>query len=350
MRSNIYLVFAFIAGIAVVGIAVFTAVIAAIHTVSPSDFPAYAYSEYIDRTENVIFTADGGAQLYESEGAEYGNSLSVNNAIASGGVAIKLEKGGDGIDFSITSDSVMSARLFLSICYTSISGSDIAAERLLEARCNGVEASVRTATVQSCGSPYDFRNNELCTVELRSGRNEIKIVPLGEFTLDYLLLVSVRERTSNDPVIGHPVYSFDIDGGMQKLEAEQAEINNAVVYGESSASGNFYLRLFKDGAGVTFYPRSAESCTVSLYIALRSTGSSARVSDLCKLYVNGMSIVLYPVGTGVSDKFITLYAADIALGEGVNELRFAKKSGVFDIDYIELNNKDVAPPEGGVMI
>ena len=63
-----------------------------------------------------------------------------------------------------------------------------------------------------------------------------------------------------------------------------------------------------------------------------------------------MSIVLYPVGTGVSDKFITLYAADIALGDGVNELRFAKKSGVFDIDYIELNNKDVAPPEGGVMV
>ncbi len=350
MRSNIYLVFAFIAGIAVVGIAVFTAVIAATHTVRPSDFPVYVYSGYTDRTESMTFTADGGAQLYESESADLGDGAEQTaNPIASGGKAVSMKKDG-AVVFTVRSDSVISARLSLSVCYTPLSGTDIAAESLLVVRCNGVEENERTAAVQACGSNYDFRNNELCTVELKEGENEITVTAAGEFSLDYLLLVSVRERTTADPAIGPPVYPFAADGGTQRLEAEQAEINNAVVYKDSTSSNDFYLRLFKDGAGVTFYPRSDENCTVSLYIALRSTGSSARVSDLCTLYVNGMETNMYAVGMGATDRFITLYAADIALGDGVNELRFAKKSGVFDIDYIELNNKDVAPPEGGVMV
>ena len=69
MRSNIYILFGFLAGIAVVCIAVFTVILATSHAVSPSDFPVYAYSEYIDRTSSMTFTADGGAQLYEAEKA-----------------------------------------------------------------------------------------------------------------------------------------------------------------------------------------------------------------------------------------------------------------------------------------
>ena len=44
MRSNIYILFGFLAGIAVVCIAVFTVIVATSHAVSPSDFPVYAYS------------------------------------------------------------------------------------------------------------------------------------------------------------------------------------------------------------------------------------------------------------------------------------------------------------------
>ena len=63
MRSNVYLMLAFFVGIAVVGIAVFMLMIAAAHTVRPSDFPVYAYRDYIDRSEDMTFTADGGAHL-----------------------------------------------------------------------------------------------------------------------------------------------------------------------------------------------------------------------------------------------------------------------------------------------
>ena len=346
MRSNIYLVFAFIAGIAIVGIVVFTAVIAAIHTVRPSDFPVYAYSEYIDRTDSMTFTADGGAQLYECEKAELeGNALTVNSEIVSGGGAVELQTEGDGVTFIITSDSVVSARLFLSIRYTPSSGTDVAAERLLETRCNGVDAGVRAATVRSCGSDYDYRENELCTVELKEGDNAISVRAHGEFSVDYLLLVSSRERTSDDEVIGVPACPFPADKEVLRLESEHAEIKNTVICGDGSASGGFYLRFFRDGAGVTFYPESDENLTVSLYVALRSTGSSARLSDLCALYVNGMETVMYPSGTGTSDKFAVLYAADIALGSGVNEVGFVKRNGVFDIDYIELKVIEKSFPE-----
>ena len=55
MRSNIYILFGFLAGIAVVCIAVFTVIVATSHAVSPSDFPRYAYSDYIDRTSSMTF-------------------------------------------------------------------------------------------------------------------------------------------------------------------------------------------------------------------------------------------------------------------------------------------------------
>ena len=87
MRSNIYILFGFLAGIAVVCIAVFTVIVATSHAVSPSDFPVYAYSEYIDRTSSMTFTADGGAQLYEAEKAELTGATAESNALASGGSA-----------------------------------------------------------------------------------------------------------------------------------------------------------------------------------------------------------------------------------------------------------------------
>ena len=109
------------------------------------------------------------------------------------------------------------------------------------------------------------------------------------------------------------------------------------------------MRLFAEGASVAFYPDSDDSATAELSVALRCPGSSARISDLCALYVNGMETRLYDAGTGASDGFTVMHIADIALGTGVNEVRLVRRSGVFDIDYAVLEYLDIPEPGGDVM-
>lgn len=345
MRSNIYILFGFLAGIAVVCIAVFIVILATSHAVSPSDFPVYAYSEYIDRTSSMTFTADGGAQLYEAEKAELTGATAESNALASGGSAAGGMADGSVIKFVVTSDSVCSARLFLSLCYSPASGADSAADSVLSLRCNGAEAGIRTASVYACGSPYDFRENGLCTAELKKGENEIEVrIKTEGVTADYLLLVPVQERTSSDPVIGNPALPFDAEGEEQRFESESAKNENVVPFYDPAVSGGYFIRFYADGASAAFYPLSGTGCIATLKIALRSTGSSARLSDLCSLYVNGMETIMYPSGTGSSDKFGLLYAADIALGKGENEILIVKRNGVFDVDYIELTPRPDTEP------
>lgn len=350
MRSNVYLMLAFLAGIAVVAIAVFMLMIAAAHTVRPSDFPVYAYRDYIDRSEDMTFTADGGAQLYEAEKAELSDAEIADNALASGGRVASVAEGAS-LRFDITSDSVVSARLFLSAGYISESGASVAAGELFSLRCNGAEVGVRTATVRGCGSLFDFRENELCTVELKAGANEIEISALSDdFSADYMTLVSPKERTSSDPVKGVPSQPFASDGGAQRYEAERAENGGAVAYSAASASEGYYMRLFAEGSSVAFYPDSDGSATAELSVALRCPGSSARISDLCVLYVNGMETRLYDAGTGASYGFTVMHIADISLGAGVNEVRLVRRSGVFDIDYAILEYLDIPEAGGDVMI
>ncbi len=338
MRSNIYILFGFLAGIAVVCIAVFTVIVATSHAVSPSDFPRYAYSDYIDRTSSMTFTADGGAQLYEAEKAALENAKAEHNVLASGESAVGGMEEGSVIRYTVVSDSVCTVRLFLSLCYSPASGSDAAADQVLSVRCNGAETGIRSASVYACGSPYDFRENGLCAAELKKGENEIEVrVKTGGVTADYMLLVPEQLRTSSDPVIGNPSEPFDSSGGEQRFESESAKNENVVAFYDPAVSGGYFIRFYADGACAAFYPLSDKGCIATLNISLRSTGSSARLSDLCSLYVNGMETVMYPSGTGSSDKFGLLYAADIALGKGENEILIVKRNGVFDVDYIELS-------------
>ena len=68
------------------------------------------------------------------------------------------------------------------------------------------------------------------------------------------------------------------------------------------------------------------------------TASESRlsVSDFYPAVVmEGIEVTV--TGTGMSDKFGLLYAADIALGKGENEILIVKRNGVFDVDYIELS-------------
>ena len=347
MRSNAYLIFTFFAGIAVAGIAVFTVIIAATHTVSPTDFPTYARAEYIDRSESMTFTADGGAQLYEAENAlVYGGAEEQNNVMASAGRIVGCSERGEGIIFNVRSNHTVSVRLFLSLGYLPSLGTDIAAGELFSLRYNGAEAGIRTAAVRGCGSPYDFRENELCTVELKTGDNEITLeAKSARFTVDYMVLVPEDERTSPDPVMGVPARPLEAEGGMRRFEAEDAENDGAVPYADNAASGGFHMRFFAEGASVAFYPRSDASFTASLSVALRCPGSSARASDLCRLYVNGVETRMYSVGTGISDKFTVMHIADVAFGAGVNEVRLVRLSGVFDIDYAEMERIEIPPPD-----
>ncbi len=353
IRSNIYMLLAIFACVIVIGIVAFTAIIAAVYTVSPSDFPVYSYDEYIDRSADMTFTADGGAQLYEAEDADPSGDARAESAdTASGGYAVGGMSGGAGISFSITADRVCSARLFLSACYIPESGASVMAENLLSVRCNGAKTGMPSAEVSVCGSPYDYRENELCTVELRSGMNEIEITAeTGGFSADYMVLVSSEPRTSSDGTIGVPSQPYSALGGTQRFEAESAGGTDGVPFAESEASSGYFVRLMTEGAGIAFYPESDGNCTVSLSMAVRSTGSSARVTDLCSLRVNGMETNMYAAGMGASDRFVVLHAADIALGAGVNEVLFTRKNGVFDIDYIELVRIEIElPNDGGIPV
>lgn len=346
-RSNAYLFFTFFAGIAVVGMAVFTVIIAATHTISPSDFPVYVRAEYIDRSESMTFTSDGGAQLYEAEEAlSCGGAKTANNAMASAGKVVGCSESGDGVSFYVRSDDTVFARLFLSLGYMPSSGTDVAAGELFSLRYNGAEAGIRTAVVHSCGSPYDFRENELCTVELKAGDNEITLeAKSAGFTVDYMVLVPAAERTSSDPVIGVPEQPLESEGEVRRFEAEKAANDGAIPYADDSASGGFRMRFFAEGASVAFYPHSDASFTASFSVALRCPGSSARASDLCRLYVNGVETRMYSVGTGISDDFVVMHIADVAFGTGVNEVRLVRRSGVFDIDYAEMERIEIPPPE-----
>ena len=273
MRSNIYILFGFLAGIAVVCIAVFTVIVATSHAVSPSDFPVYAYSEYIDRTSSMTFTADGGAQLYEAEKAALENAKAEHNVLASGESAVGGMEEGSVIRYTVVSDSVCTVRLFLSLCYSPASGSDSAADSVLSVRCNGAEAGIRSASVYACGSPYDFRENGLCAAELKKGENEIEVrIKTGGVTADYLLLVPVQERTSSDPVIGNPSEPFDSSGGEQRFESESAKNENVVAFYDSSASELASYMALRSAASSSASP----ACASASFLAASRSFSASR--------------------------------------------------------------------------
>ncbi len=341
MKAKGYLLFSFILG-AVVGVTSLVAVlITALSASKSQDFPVYAYHQYIDRTSNMLFSINAGAQLYESENAEVsGGAEEVFNSLASGGKVVGSIKKDSVLKYGIIFEEECTVQLKLSVCYVSDINRDTYAQNLFSVCLNGVELATRRANIAHGYSDFDFKENLLCTMDFPAGRNIIEFISEMEgYEIDYMLLVPMTERTSSETTIGLPVYNYKSDDRVQRFEAEHAERENAYAEYNLSSSGRYYTVNETEKASNIFWVESDKNTRTELAIALKNYGNTDTMSEFCDVYVNDEKLlidVVLPI-ENVDGKFSESSLGRINLKQGLNEIAIINKSGAYCLDYIALN-------------
>ena len=207
------------------------------------DFPAYAYHEYVDRSDDTVFKSGGGAQFYEAEKANLSNGVNLRDNVGASNVkVVELNKKGQTVEYAIKFDKDCMVQLKVSLCYVSSASKDTNAKNLFSVYLNDVEPYTDLANVKHCYNVYEFKENLICSFNVSKGVNVIEIISYGSTCyFDYMVLIPQTERTESNEPVGHTFSCFEFGGLRQYSEAERAELKESYILHQPDCSGGYYV-------------------------------------------------------------------------------------------------------------
>lgn len=344
-----YLIFLSASSISVLIIALIIVLLAVLgNTEAPIVYVTYPYDQYIDRSQDMTFTTDGGGQLYEAEAAVLSAGCTRNdNVIASGGYSVAINEKKSVMYFLIDSDSNCNAELILSICYVTDTDRDTTAENLFSIYLNNLELGMRHSVVRHCYSQYNFIENVMCEAVLTEGVNRLEVITSGYgFAIDYLVLVSSQRRETDDQVIGFPSYAFYADGQKQIYEAEYSVYDGVSAFDDAAASNSHYVRFNETNDSISFDLNCNKAAESRLVLSLKYSGNKLDLDDLLNITVNNARLRTQTEISATGQSFVDIAFGTVNLLAGVNHItvsgigEFSLDCLIFnaDINYSYLNN------------
>lgn len=341
-KVNIYLLFSCF--ISLIFIAVALDILYLAYQDRPVDLNDYLrceYSDYVDCSEDMIFNADGGTQLYEAEKAKLIGSCSVSdNSLASGEAVVANIKETDIIEYTITAAADSTVGLGLNISYVSANGKNSIAENLFYICLNDVEVGGRKSIIQACENEYNFKECIICELDLKEGKNKIEIISYdADYSLDYLILLTKQERSEQYQTIGLQSHDFFSEGGKQLYEAEHMTLNDTVPVNSRDVSGSFYVRNNNVGDRIDFYVNSNDTVDVALAVSVNSFGKTFDISKICTVFVNGSEEYSDSQLSNIisSNGFQELIICFAFLNKGDNKISIVSHCEGYALDYVVLN-------------
>lgn len=311
------------------------------------DFPAYAYHEYVNRSEDMVFKNGSGAQFYEAEKAVLSSGVNLcDNVGASNGKAVELRKKKQTVNYSIKFDTDCIVQLKLSLCYVSSANKDTNAKNLFSVYLNNVEPYTDLANVKHCYNTYEFKENLICTLEVSKGINVIEVIASGvECCLDYMVLIPQADRTDGTELTGHAFSSFELGGLRQYYEAERAELKESYIIQDGDCLGGYYVYSYQKNGKIALFTTSEKEGKAGLSLVMRNRGNTEKVADFCDIFINEERLY-----TGAScpkgEDFAEIYLGEVRLKAGENELKIVNKNGEYLLDYLVLNTENNYSPNG----
>ena len=311
------------------------------------DFPAYAYHEYVDRSEDMVLKNGSGAQFYEAEKAALSSGVNLfDNVGASNGKAVELRKKKQTVSYSIKFDADCIIQLKLSLCYVSSANKDTNAKNLFSVYLNNVEPYTDLANVKHCYNAYEFKENLICTLEVSKGINVIEIIASGEECyLDYMVLIPQADRTDGPELVGHAFSSFEFGGLRQYYEAEKAELKESYIIQDGNCLGGYYVYSYQKNGKVAFFTTSEKGGNAGLSLVMRNRGNAEKVADFCEIFINEERLYTAATCTQGED-FAEIYLGEVRLKAGENEIKIVNKNGEYLLDYLVLNTDNNYSPNG----
>ncbi|MFA6829631.1 MAG: hypothetical protein WCR67_02870 [Bacilli bacterium] len=310
-------------------------------TISIDEYPLYSYSQYIDRSQSQIFTADGGAQLYEAESFNLSGSAKIKeNIYASGENEVANLYTGASLKINLSSTSDITCKLMISTSFISANGKPIASSNLFQITLNQ-EDITPNVNIEASYNEYDFIESTLTLVNLTKGINTFILTSLSNsYAIDYFVLVSPNNVTSSDQPIGNYQNKFIGSESRQEFYASlQSEIIGAVIIEEEIPCTVFFSN---PDESIAFYVNSDEEITTIFSINAKKKDSSYNTPGL-SITVNNQS-----VDTKAAEKMTAQYSVIefgyVDLNPGENKIVIKNLGGYFLLKSIFLNSDIVLSP------
>ncbi len=336
--SRFYIIFSIIGTIIAFAICLSIVGVSIMQKMSLADYPTYSYHEYIDRSDTKIFKEDSGGQIYEAESAKLSGSAEVKDNIHASNQEVVTELfTGSSLTLEVSVSYSMEAKLVVATSYVSQTGKAIAASNLMTLNVNSNEVKL-PLKINPSFDEYDFMENTLALVNLSAGKNEIKITALSNtYSIDYLLLVSSKEKTTKETSIGYQSGDFKSREKKQVFEAErQQNIQGAVIVTDDKASTKYSVFFTSPDDSISFYFSSDEKTTSSLAIQARKKSESSNTPGV-EITVNDVKINNQPFSS-MTDSYSSLDFGYINLIKGSNTITLKNLGGFFYLDSITLNS------------
>ena len=311
------------------------------------DFPAYAYHEYVNRSDNRCFENGSGAQFYEAEKATLSNSVTLDDNVgASNGKVVQFRKKNQTIKYSIKFNQDCIVQLKLALCYISTVNKDTNAKNLFSVYLNNVEPYTDLANVKHCYNTYEFKENLICSLEISKGINVIEIISTGEECyVDYMVLIPQEERTDNCEMVGHAFSGFEFEGLRQYYEAEKAELKESYIIQDDRCSDGYYAYSNQMNGKVTFFPNSTKDGLVRIALVMKNCGITEKLTNFCDIFINEERFQT-DAFCPVDEVFSEVYLGEISIKPGENEITIVNKGGEYQLDYLVLNTESNYSPNG----
>lgn len=327
-----YVIFASIASVAILGTSFVFVLLNLNKDLAINDYPTYNYDDYVNRSELKTYDETSGAQLYEAESATLsGNAQVSENIHASNQQIVTNLRTGSTLSFDVTSTKESKAKLVFSLSYVTKLSRDILASSLFTIAVNNENMNI-TSKVSTNYNSYDFSENAIGLIDLNRGLNHLEITSLTNiYNFDYMLLVSPKEKTSQENTIGYQKTSFASKERKQVFEAEnQRDIEGGVILDEDSASNQRSVYFSSLGDTLTYHIIADEETDSSLYIQTKKGNGSFSYS----LTVNEEEDF---VSNG-NEYYSEYQYGMIHLKKGRNDIVFENFGDEFYLDFISLNS------------
>lgn len=307
-------------------------------------FPEYVYEEYIDHSEQKTFTQNGGAQLYEAETSSLGGECEIiNNMAASNDQLVSNLDKGSSINYHINSDSEDYVKLILNLSYSSIGEKSINANLLFKLRVNSQEIDLSSISINHSVNTYDLAEYDIGIIETKLGQNTIEIIALDyDFQIDYMVLVSSKEKTTQEENIGErqKVFYFNHLESMQVFEAERMRLNGPLIVDDYTASSYISAFFINPNSELVGSINSTQTCNTNLNVRVRARDNTLKL-DLTDINLTVGDVSYYSHNRIVDkDDYYLFEFDDVKLNEGLNRLEISNLQKQMYVDCLQLN-KDI---------
>ncbi len=304
-------------------------------------FPEYAYEEYVDHSEEKTFTQDGGAQLYEAETSSLGGEYEIiNNVAASNDQLVSHFKKGSSINYYINSGSEDYVKLIFNLSYSSSGEKSINANFLFHLRVNSEEIDLSSIVINHSVNTYDLVEYSIGTMKTKLGQNIIEIVALDyDFQMDYMVLVSSKEKTTQENNIGEKqkVFYFNPLDSMQVFEAERMRKKGPLIIDDYTASSYLSVFFINPNSELVGFIHSTQACTTSLNLRAKGRENELELTDLC--FAIGKVSYTSDKKIQHKDGYDFFVFEEVELKEGLNRIEIKNLQKQLYLDCLQLNTK-----------